>query len=158
MSQSSSPELIEKLLAGLRQAVTEMMNSMAMTEVVFAGRESANSFTISAEVVGLVRLSGHMQGMVGVTCDQEMLRVVVSKIVGLPPEELSQEDLLDGAAELANMVCGGMKTKAQIGGVDLSPPIAIVGKEFVSQWKTNHATHIFTFQMEEGGLRIYSSL
>jgi hypothetical protein len=56
------------------------------------------------------------------------------------------------------MVCGGMKTKAQIGSVSLSPPVAIVGQEFVAQWKTNHPTTVFTFQMDEGVLMVHASL
>ncbi|GAB0056098.1 hypothetical protein SIID45300_00402 [Candidatus Magnetaquicoccaceae bacterium FCR-1] len=158
MSVANAPELMDKLLNGLRLAVTEMMTAMAMSEVVFAGQESVNAFSISSEVVGLVRLDGKMHGMVGVSCSKELLREIVSRIVGLTPEELFMEDLLDGAAELANMVCGGMKTKAQIGDVNLSPPVAVVGQEYTAQWKTNRPTTLFTFQMEEGILKVYASL
>ncbi|MBF0189531.1 MAG: chemotaxis protein CheX [Magnetococcales bacterium] len=158
MSGSDTVELMHKLLTGLRLAVTEMMTSMAMSEVVFAGQESADSFTLTNEVVGLVRLDGQLHGMVGVSCSQALLREIVSRIVGLSPDELTMEDLLDGAAELANMVCGGMKTKAQIGSVNLSPPVAIVGQEYTAQWKTNHPTTVFTFQMDEGVLMVHASL
>ncbi|MEO5332339.1 MAG: chemotaxis protein CheX [Magnetococcus sp. YQC-5] len=149
---------MEKLVVGLRPAVTDMMNAMAMSEVVFAGSETVDTFTLSGEVVGLVRLDGLVRGMVGVSCSQDLLREIVSRIVGLDPQELSLEDLLDGAAELANMVCGGMKTKAKIGDITLSPPVAIVGREYVAQWKTVHPTMVFTFQMDEGVLRVHTCL
>ncbi|MBF0417930.1 MAG: chemotaxis protein CheX [Magnetococcales bacterium] len=158
MSVANSPELMDKLLNGLRLAVTEMMTAMAMSEVVFAGQESVDAFSLTSEVVGLVRLDGKMHGMVGVSCSSALLREIVSRIVGLSPDELLMEDLLDGAAELANMVCGGMKTKAQIGDVNLSPPVSIVGQEYTAQWKTNRPTTLFTFQMEEGVLKVYASL
>lgn len=160
MTQTNSAELRQKLLTGLRPAVTDMMNAMAMSEVVFAGQEMVDSFIMSNEVIGLVRLEGHLQGMVGVSCNQSLLREIVSRIVGLEPHELTKEDLLDGAAELANMVCGGMKTKASslTGFISLSPPLSIIGQEYIAQWKTIHPTTIFTFQMDEGVLRIHACL
>ncbi|MBF0340823.1 MAG: chemotaxis protein CheX [Magnetococcales bacterium] len=158
MSEPNATEMMNRLLNGLRLAVTEMMTAMAMSEVVFAGQESCDAFSLSSEVVGLVRLDGQLHGMVGVACSKDLLREIVSRIVGLAPADLIMEDLLDGAAELANMVCGGMKTKAQIGNVNLSPPVSIVGQEYIAQWKTNRPTTVFTFQMDEGVLRVYASL
>ncbi len=158
MTQTDKTDMMETLLTGLRLAVTEMMQAMAMSDVVFAGQESVDSFTLTNEVVGLVRLEGKLEGMVGISCNQVLLREIVSRIVGLDPKELNREDLLDGAAELANMVCGGMKTKAKIGSISLSAPVAIIGQEYVAQWKTIHPTTIFTFQMDEGVLRVHTCL
>ncbi|MBF0448320.1 MAG: chemotaxis protein CheX [Magnetococcales bacterium] len=158
MKDSHSEENKQKILDSLRLTVVEIMTTMAISEVIFSGKEKVNDFRLNREASGLVRLYGTHEGMIAVGCSLNLLRNIVSKIVGLPQEDLLQEDLLDGAAELANMIGGGMKSKAQIPGVVLSPPMSIVGMEYIASWKTGQPTEILTFQMEEGILQIYASL
>ena len=160
MDQTEGQEisLRDKLLIALRTTVVELMATMAMSEAVFAGEEVRTVFAFNNEAGGLVRLSGGHEGMLGVATNLTLLREVVSRIVGLDPGELTREDLLDGVAELANMICGNMKTKAQAGDIVLAPPIAIIGKEYSAEWKTNLPTTILTFQMDEGVLQVYASV
>ncbi|MBF0448875.1 MAG: chemotaxis protein CheX [Magnetococcales bacterium] len=158
MRDSHSEENKQKILNSLRLTVVEIMATMAMSEVIFSGKESSNDFRLNREASGLVRLYGSHEGMIAICCNLSLLKNIVCKIVGLPDEDLLQEDLLDGAAELANMIGGGMKSKAQIPGVILSPPMSIIGTEYIANWKTNRPTEILTFQMEEGILQIQASL
>jgi CheY-specific phosphatase CheX len=157
MSEDNN-EVREKIVESLQISVVDVMNTMAMTEVIFAGKESSDTFKFDKEAGGLVRLTGAHEGMLGVSCNLSLLRVIISSITGLPEEELQQEDLLDGAAELANMVGGGMKSMAQIPGVVLSPPMSIIGSSYMAEWKTDRSTEILTFQMEQGILQVYTSL
>lgn len=134
----------------VRIAVVEIILTMAMLESVFVGIEHKKVFFLNNEATGLVRLSGSHDGMLGVSTNQALLRVIVSSIVGVSPEELSQEDLLDGVAEIANMISGSFKARARLGGMSLSPPVAILGKEYVAAWKTSQPTQVLTFRMGEG--------
>jgi CheY-specific phosphatase CheX len=132
------------------------MSTMAWSEVNFAGIEETNSFTLSNEVGGLIRLYGNVTGMVGISANKAVHNEIVSRITGLPVDDLMQEDLLDGVAELANMICGGMKTKAQIPNIALSPPVAIVGSDYTALWKTDRPTLILTFQLEEDIFQVHA--
>ena len=146
----------ERLLEGLRNTVTEVMGTMAWSDVNFAGMEETNSFTLSNEVGGLIRLYGSFNGMVGISANKAVNNEIVSRITGLPVDDLMQEDLLDGVAELANMICGGMKTKAQVPDIALSPPVAIVGSDYTALWKTDRPTLIMTFQLEEDIFQVHA--
>lgn len=148
----------KKILDALQISVAEMMRTMAMAEVVFAGRETTNRLRMGNEASGLVYLSGGHKGMIGVSCDLNLLRQVVSCIVGVAPDDLNTDDLLDGVAELANMVGGGMKSLAQVPDVAVSSPVAIIGKDHIAEWKTDKTVEILTFQMDKGILQIYTSL
>lgn len=153
-----SSDISEKLLEGLRATVVEVLGTMAWSEVIFVGVDESRSFTLSNEAVGLIQLYGTHYGMVGITANRSLTAEIVARITGLPADDLTQDDLLDGVAELANMICGGMKTKAQVTTLDLAPPISLVGKDFVGQWKTDHPTKILTFRLEEEVLQVYACI
>lgn len=156
MTADEKQEIKERLLEGLRATVTEVMGTMAWSEVNFAGMEETNSFTLSNEVGGLVRLFGSVTGMVGVSANRAVNNELVSRITGLGVDDLTQEDLLDGVSELANMICGGMKTKAQIPDIHLTPPVAIVGSDYTALWKTDRPTLIMTFQLEDDIFQVHA--
>lgn len=148
----------EEVAGYVRHAVTEIMSTMAMSELVFVGLEYRKVFFLNNEATGLVRLSGTHDGMLGISTDQAVLRVIVSRLIGLSPETLNQEDLLDGVAEMANMVSGSFKARARLGGMQLSPPVAILGGAYVAEWKTSQPTQVLTFRMGEGTLQVSLSL
>nr|CRH07455.1 conserved protein of unknown function [Candidatus Magnetococcus massalia] len=148
----------EAVLSALKATVTEVMGTMAWAEVGFAGQDHSSSLILDKEVGGLIRLQGDHEGLVGIACSKNIASELVSRIVGLPAEELTHEDLLDGVAELANMICGGMKTKAEIGNLELSPPVAIVGSEYTALWKTMEGTEILNFLLEGEMFQVHVSM
>ena len=148
----------KEVIEQVRSAVIGIMSTMAMSEIEFLGDELQNQFLIEQEATGLVRLSGSHDGMMGVATDQTSLRLIVSLMVGLEAEALEREDLLDGIAELANMICGNFKARTRLGEMHLSSPVAMVGKEFMAEWKTNKPTKVLTFQIGEGTLQVFLSL
>ncbi|OSM06279.1 chemotaxis protein CheX [Magnetofaba australis] len=141
-------ETTDKLINALRGAVNEVMGTMAWCEAIAAGEKVVNSLILDDEVGGMIHVGGDVSAMVGISCNKRIAAELCSRIVGLPAEELNDEDLLDGVAELANMICGAMKSKAAVGHLDLSSPAAIVGQQFQAQWKTLHKTHILAFELE----------
>lgn len=148
----------ERLLEGLRHTVTEVMHTMAWSNVALSGEESVPEFALSDEMGGLIRLSGSHTGMIGISSGSKLAREVVARIIGLDAAELEPDDLLDGVGELTNMICGGMKTKAQMADLVLSTPLAVVGTDYKALWKTDRPITVITFQIEECLFRVHASI
>ncbi|MEO5367253.1 MAG: chemotaxis protein CheX [Magnetococcus sp. WYHC-3] len=157
-SRNNAEENRRRLLDGLQKTVYDVMSTMAWSEVSFVGMEEVSGFTLKGGVAGMIRMMGEHQGIIGFTTRQHVAGELVSRITGLAASDLENEDLLDGVAELANMIGGGMKSKADIGGVDLTPPLALVGQEFTAVWKTHLPTFVLTFMLEEDVFRVYASV
>ena len=63
MSSDSDDENKEKILEALQISVVEIMSTMAMSDVIFTGMETRNTFVINKQVGGLVRLMGAHDGI-----------------------------------------------------------------------------------------------
>ncbi|ABK46069.1 hypothetical protein Mmc1_3584 [Magnetococcus marinus MC-1] len=149
----------DALINALKATVPEVMGTMAWAEVGYAGEEHHDTLTLDQEVGGLIRLLGeNEEGLVGISCNKRIASELVSRIVGLSVDELLAEDLIDGVAELTNMICGGMKTKAEMKHLDLSPPVAIIGGSYIAQWKTLNGSEVLTFLLEGENFHVHLSL
>ena len=148
----------ENIVGQIVAAVLEVIPVMAMMECAYVGVEQSEGFLLSNEAVGLVWLTGSHDGMLAISTDQTLLSALVSRVIGLPEPELTQADLRDGVAELANMVSGKFKAGARLGDMGLSPPMAVVGQRFEAEWKTNQPTQILTFHVGEGVMQVSFTL
>lgn len=151
-------ELLDKIADSLRITVSEVFHTMAWSEVVFTGSEEIPTFIIHNINAGITQIFGSLTGMIAITCDDTLTRNIVARISGLMPEELIHDDLLDGMGELANMVSGGMKSKASLGSIQLSPPISILGGSYSAHCKTDRPTLLLNFQVEGHALKIFACL
>ncbi|MBF0155681.1 MAG: chemotaxis protein CheX [Magnetococcales bacterium] len=152
-------EIQEKLLAGLHATLDQMMATETMEAISLQGMEQRSEFILDDEVGGLVRFYGAVhEGMVGVSTSRPVAVAIVSQLLGLPSANLEKEDILDGVAELVNILCGGMKARAGLGPVTLSSPVAIIGREVTAVWKTSKPTLVLTFQTGHGPLRLLASV
>ena len=142
----------------LQAVVLGVISTMAMTELTFSGMVCKAGFLLESEATGLIHLSGTHEGMLAISMNRAFLRVIISRFLGVPGSELSREDLLDGVAELANMVGGGFKSRSRLGGMRLSPPVALLGEACVAEWKTSQTTQVLTFQVDEDVLQVSLSL
>lgn len=145
----------ERFLEGLKATVTQVLGTMAWSDVVFEGLEVSDTFALNDEMGGLVRMGGKQNGIVGISSKKAVAEEIVARITGLPTSDLTREDLLDGIAELANMVCGGMKTKAEAPDLDLSSPLSILGTDYMALWKTDQPTRILSFRIGEDLFRVH---
>ncbi|MBF0418543.1 MAG: chemotaxis protein CheX [Magnetococcales bacterium] len=148
----------ETVFAALQVAVVDVLSRMAMTEALFVHREKMNRFYLDMEAGAMIRLTGDWEGMIGISGSLELVRSIVSRIVGLPAEQLNTADLMDGIAELANMVGGGTKSNAGMANVKVHPPMAVIGKEVMAEWKTDRSTEKFIFEVEESTLLVLANL
>ncbi len=159
MSENTDNDLPERLLDSLRTAVFETLETMAMAESALTNTEKRTTFHIKSQLCGLIHLTGTHEALLGISGDRAVIAGLISRIVGLPAEELEEEDLLDGIGELANMIGGGMKSKTNLPlPANLSSPLAIIGEPGTILWKTNRPTHLFTFQVEEGVFQVHASV
>ncbi|MBF0629745.1 MAG: chemotaxis protein CheX [Magnetococcales bacterium] len=149
---------VEEIFNALQVAVVDVLARMAMTEAVFVHREKLPRFRLDQEAGGMVRLTGSQEGMIGITSPLGVVREIVSRIVSLPADQLTGEDLMDGIAELANMIGGGTKSNAGLTNVKVSTPMAMVGKELLAEWKTDRHTERFVFQVDDGVLYVLAAL
>ncbi len=142
----------DRVIRGLRLATVQVLALMSSMRAVDAGMRVARSFSCSSGACGMLRVTGDLDGIVAVCCSRRLAREIVSGIVGVPVTELTDEDLLDGMSELANMICGGMKTQIGIASsrVALSPSSAILGGDYVAQWKTSGETVVMAFHVDTG--------
>ncbi|MBF0310241.1 MAG: chemotaxis protein CheX [Magnetococcales bacterium] len=149
----------EDLLEKLEQSIHEVLQSTIWQDPIYLGIEEVPSFSVSNKVTGLIRFHGseHPDGMIGISMSKAFTAFVVSKITGLPEDDFTEDDLLDGAAELTNMIAGRFKSSANFGSTSLSPPVAIIGTQFRAIWKTRRSTIILTFQVDNELLQVHAS-
>jgi chemotaxis protein CheX len=85
----------------------------------------------AGEFTALVGLAGSICGVLSIRCTDQAARVMASKMLGMPPEEVDN-DSWDALGEIANMIAGNFKGK--LSGVGnhcmLSVPTIIVGTDY----------------------------
>jgi CheY-specific phosphatase CheX len=162
MSEKESDQengISQRLLQCLQVSVIETLSTMAMIEALLVDTKVSKEFTCSMEVGGLIYLTGTHEGMVGISGGRGVMSELVSQTIGLPVEELGDEDIMDGICELVNMISGGMKSKAELPAPALlSPPIAILGTGCQTIWKTSQPTNVITFQTDAGVFQVHASI
>lgn len=136
-----------RLVESLQSTVPEVMSTMAFAEVAVTGISEKPEFCVSGPAAGLMLLIGERKGMVGVSMPELLARGAIANITGVDPLSLSEPDVIDGIGELTNMLSGGMKTKVADPGIQLSPPIAALGDEYLIEWKTGRPTTVLELEM-----------
>ncbi len=83
------------------------------------------------EFTALVGLAGSLCGVLSIRCANQSARLMASKMLGMPPEEVDN-DSWDALGEVANMIAGNFKGK--LSGIGnhcmLSVPTIIVGSDY----------------------------
>ena len=115
-------------------AIREVFDMMLATRLLpFA----AEANTKEGEFTALVGLAGSLCGVLSIRCSSQAARVMASKMLGMPPEEVDR-DSLDALGEIANMIAGNFKGK--LSGVGnhcmLSVPTIIEGSNYESHSMT----------------------
>ncbi|MBF0426573.1 MAG: chemotaxis protein CheX [Magnetococcales bacterium] len=154
----NSGDIRQTLLETLRQVILRILETESWKQVTCDPIQRLPAFQLTQEVCGIVQIHGVRRGIVAVTASRRTTAAIISAVTGSEVREMIDEDILDGIAELANMVCGNMKTYANIGGITLTPPMAILGGSFVAQWKTEHPVHQLTFRGRDHTLIVLASV
>jgi chemotaxis protein CheX len=112
----------------LELSAREVFEIMLCTELQsFESSPNAND----GEFTALVGLAGSLCGVLSIRCSDQAARMMASKMLGMPPEEVDN-DSWDALGEIANMIAGNFKGK--LTGVGnhcmLSVPTIIVGSDY----------------------------
>ena len=109
-------------------SLVEVLSKMAGFAVT-AQDEEVNGQPPAADISGAMMLCGQRHALMTLGMDRSTAEVLVAYMTGIMPEDLSEQDLFDGVAELVNLLAG--RVKSQLAGTEyhyqLSPPFTLVG-------------------------------
>jgi chemotaxis protein CheX len=113
----------------LELSAREVFDMMLATRLESMAESSAK--TSGGEFTALVGLAGSLCGVLSIRCNSQAARIMASKMLGMPPEEVDN-DSWDALGEIANMIAGNFKGK--LSGVGnhcmLSVPTIITGSDY----------------------------
>ncbi|MBP7052410.1 MAG: chemotaxis protein CheX [Phycisphaerae bacterium] len=118
----------------LKDALLDSAREVFETMVFMAMEEASEDTTSLGDttLLGSITFKGHLEGCLGVCCDETCARTIASNMLGmLSPEEVSENDISDAMGEIANMVMGAVKARIQgeVGTVEVSIPSVVQGRE-----------------------------
>ncbi len=111
----------------LRGAVGALFMTMAGIEPCFREARLQDNFFITADVAGIMYLTGEEPGLIACGVSSQLGRSIIGKMTGLPEDELHDRDMLDGLAEVVNIIAGHIKTRWPETGIRLTPTLALSG-------------------------------
>jgi chemotaxis protein CheX len=82
--------------------------------------------------MGLISFSGDVEGCLGVCCTSPCAATIAANMLGSEPgSQTSEQDMKDAIGEVANMILGSFKTRAEseMGNLQVSVPTVICGRE-----------------------------
>jgi chemotaxis protein CheX len=155
MSQTQSKNALDaKLVNILMDSVTEVLTTMAGTNVALQGVQPLPEYKPTGDISSVIGISGdHGEGMLSLSFPEGLARLMVSRLLGLTPDDLVKEDMVDGIGELINMVSGRAKTglSEDSGFVyRLSLPSIIMGSGHEVVGRTKNAPYLALTFLAEG--------
>lgn len=127
----------------------EVFDMMLGTQLESMDESSASAN--GGEFTALVGLAGSLCGVLSIRCNDQAARIMASKMLGMPPEEVDN-DSWDALGEIANMIAGNFKGK--LSGIGnhcmLSVPTIITGSNYETRSLRggNMIEVIFDFEMK----------
>ncbi|BAU23986.1 chemotaxis protein CheX [Caldimicrobium thiodismutans] len=116
----------------IKEAVTEVITTYTGNSPELTATEARKEDFALAEISSIIGLTGEkLQGAFVVSMERELLFQLMQALLGEAPKDLNQE-ALDMAGELSNMICGGFRRRFEKFGTTLkaSVPSMITGKDY----------------------------
>jgi chemotaxis protein CheX len=109
--------------------IKEIIFTMTGLEIIEEKVTEESTQDIKVQISGVILLIGHKRIMISLSMSQFTAKNLVASMTGLKAENLSQEDMVDGVAELANIIAGKVKAKLSSTGehYDILLPYSITG-------------------------------
>jgi chemotaxis protein CheX len=83
------------------------------------------------EISGVMLILGEKNALMSLTMSKELCTTIISYMTGIEKNDITEEEIYDGAAELVNMVAG--RAKAILSGTKyhfrITPPFTIIGQD-----------------------------
>ncbi|MCS7198968.1 MAG: chemotaxis protein CheX [Caldimicrobium sp.] len=116
----------------IKEAVSEVIGTYTGQSPQLIATEARKEDFALAEVSSIIGLTGEkLQGAFVVSIERELLFMIMETLLGHRPSDLDQE-ALDMAGELSNMICGAFRRRFENFGTTLraSVPSMITGKDY----------------------------
>jgi CheY-specific phosphatase CheX len=116
-----------KLAGYVIKAATEVLGTMANTRVVVKEVIAQENFTPTGDISAIIGISGEEgQGVVAISFPKNLANLLIARLLGSEPEEISEPECRDGVGELVNMISGAVKaTLAKEGGANASYKLSL---------------------------------
>jgi len=84
---------------------------------------------VKSEICGTMMLGGNATVLITVSTDKDSAKTIVSYMTGIDVAELTDEEVVDGIAEIVNMLSGSCKTRNSEKNFEytLTTPFVMVG-------------------------------
>ncbi len=149
MQTQSRNALDAKLVHNIMDSVTDVLGTMAGTTVTLKDVVPLQDFKPQGDISSVIGISGETgEGMMALSFTEELTKVMVGRLLGLPPEEVEKDDLVDGVGELINMISGRAKVALsnECNTVyRLSLPSIILGKKHEIVGKAKNIPYLLLF-------------
>jgi chemotaxis protein CheX len=145
-------EYINPFITAVFELFSTMMGCEAKRGQIAIAKDGAGS----KEITALIGLGGQARGSVSISLPYETARGMVAQMLGVDGE-LEEDTLVDGVAELVNIVAGSAKAKfCQDGGtpLDLSLPTVIRGEGFQIDYPSKTVWIEVPFSSELGPFKV----
>ena len=137
-------------------AVFELFSTMMGCEAKRGQIAIAKKGASTKEITALIGLGGPARGSVSISLPFDTARAMVTRLLGTDGE-IDDETLVDGTAELVNILAGSAKAKFSLeGGVplDLSLPTVIRGEGFQIDYPQKTVWIEVPFTCEMGSFKV----
>jgi len=132
-------------------ALSQVVMTSTGVSLSVLSRENDGHF---GRLLGVMNLNGKKSGMLFISAEESDLRVLCSKMTGLPPSEVTVEDIEDALGEFVNMTAGSAKLRLSDTGFlfTLSPPFIIEGENMSIAVKRK--THVSSAVLGDGNITV----
>uniref|UniRef100_A0A832GNG2 Chemotaxis protein CheX n=1 Tax=Caldimicrobium thiodismutans TaxID=1653476 RepID=A0A832GNG2_9BACT len=140
----------------IKEAVSEVITTYTGNNPELVGTEVRKEDFALAEISSIIGVTGEkLQGAFVVSIEKELLFKLMQILLGEAPQELNQE-ALDMAGELANMICGAFRRRFENFGTTLkaSVPSMITGKDYKIHSLCKSPRVTFKFKVDNSHLYI----
>ena len=136
----------------LTNAVDEIFGSMAGMQLAPCAALVRPDKTTQS-IVSAVQIVGIWQGAVRLDISMELARQACAKLLGVEPDDLSQDDIRDAAGELANITGGSVKALLAPT-CSLSLPSVVIGQNYEFSLPQGKVIRELSFSHESGILLV----
>jgi chemotaxis protein CheX len=143
----------EAFISAFIAALTNVMTTMAETELTLGEPQQKSTKVARGDVSGLIGMVGNdIKGSLSITFDESLALEIMYRMIGEKPSKLNDE-VADMVGEITNMVCGGAKKTLFDQGYDfgLASPVVVLGKNHIINHQVDGPKIILPFSSNFGG-------
>jgi chemotaxis protein CheX len=102
---------LEEIASYFTQSLSQALSTMAGFEINSISCNKENLSILKPSIMGSMILHGERIAVVSLAMEYNTALMIMAYMTGILPEELEEQDLFDGVAELVNIMAGEVKAK-----------------------------------------------